>query len=267
MSAVDARGIRFRYAVGAPPVLDGVSIAADAGEVVGLLGPNGSGKSTLLRVISGALRPEEGDVELCGKPIGALSRRDVARRVAMVLPEGGRALPFRVEALVLLGRAPYLGDLVWEGPEDFRIAREAMAMAGVAHLADRWFDELSLGERQRVLVAQGLAQEPRVLLLDEPAAHLDIRHQVEIHALLEHLAREKGMCVVAVSHDLNLAAEFCDRLVVLSAGCLRAEGTPAEVIDERLLREVYESRVLVDRNPESGAPRVTLLRAGRDREE
>jgi iron complex transport system ATP-binding protein len=260
MNAVRAVGLRFRYAAGAPPVLDGVSIAAAAGEVVGLLGPNGSGKSTLLRVLSGALRPEEGSVDLCGKPAGGLSRKEAARMVAMVLPEGGRDLPFRVEALVLLGRAPYLGDLAWEGPEDFRIAREAMAMAGVAHLAERWFDELSLGERQRVLVAQGLAQEPRVLLLDEPAAHLDIRHQVEIYALIERLAREKGMCVVAVSHDLNLAAEFCDRLVVLSGGRVRAEGRPGEVIDERLLREVYESRVLVDRNPESGAPRVTLLR-------
>ncbi|HSD30051.1 MAG TPA: ABC transporter ATP-binding protein [Vicinamibacteria bacterium] len=260
MTALRAEGIRFRYAAGAPPVLDGVSIAAEEGEVLGLLGPNGSGKSTLLRVISGALSPEAGAVDLCGKPVGALSRREAARVVAMVLPEGGRDLPFRVGALVLLGRAPYLGDLAWEGPEDFRIARDAMAMAGVDHLSDRWFDELSLGERQRVLVAQGLAQEPRVLLLDEPAAHLDIRHQVEIHALIERLAREKGMCVVAVSHDLNLAAEFCDRLVVLAGGRVRAEGTPAEVIGERLLREVYESRVLVDRNPESGTPRVTLLR-------
>jgi iron complex transport system ATP-binding protein len=261
MNAVRAEGIRFRYAAGAPPVLDGVSFAAAEGEVVGLLGPNGSGKSTLLRAISGVLAPEEGTVELCGKPVGALPRNEAARLVAMVLPEGGRELPFRVETLVLLGRAPYLGDLAWEGPEDFRIAREAMAMAGVAHLAERWFDELSLGERQRVLVAQGLAQEPRVLLLDEPAAHLDIRHQVEIYTLIERLTREKGMCVVAVSHDLNLAAEFCDRLVVLSGGRVRAEGKPGEVIDERLLREVYESRVLVDRNPESGAPRVTLLRS------
>ena len=261
MKAVRAEGIRFRYVAGGPPVLDGVSFAAAAGEVVGLLGPNGSGKSTLLRVISGVLTPEEGTVELCGKPVGDLRRNEAARLVAMVLPEGGRELPFRVETLVLLGRAPYLGDLAWEGPEDFRIAREAMAMAGVAHLAERWFDELSLGERQRVLVAQGLAQEPRVLLLDEPVAHLDIRHQVEIHALLERLSREKGMCVVAVSHDLNLAAEFCDRLVVLSSGRVRAEGRPREVIEERLLGAVYESRVLVDRNPATGAPRVTLLRS------
>jgi iron complex transport system ATP-binding protein len=260
MNAVRAEGIRFRYGPSAATVLDGVSLSAVAGEVVGLLGPNGSGKSTLLRVISGALRPEAGSVELCGKPVGALSRRSAARIVAMVLPEGARDFPFRVEPLVLLGRAPYLGDLAWEGAADLRIAREAMAMAGVAHLAERPFDELSLGERQRVLVAQGLAQEPRVLLLDEPASHLDIRHQVEIHALLERLAREKGMCIVAVSHDLNLAAEFCDRLVVLSRGRVRAEGTPEEVIAEPLLREVYETCVLVDRNPSSGAPRVTLLR-------
>ena len=145
---------------------------------------------------------------------------------------------------------------------DYRVAREAMALAGVAHLAGRYFDELSMGERQRVLLAQGIAQEPRVLLLDEPAAHLDIHHQVEIHALLESLARAKGLAVIAVSHDLNLAAEFCNRLVVLSEGRIRADGTPSEVIREELLREVYASNVLVDRNPITGAPRVTLLRAG-----
>jgi iron complex transport system ATP-binding protein len=254
--------MRFRYtAHGGPWVLDGVSLAASPGEVLGLLGPNGSGKSTLLRLISGALVPVEGTVEVCGKPLGALSRREAAQTVAMVLPEGGRALPFRVEALVLLGRAPYLGDLEWEGPEDRRIAREAMARARVDHLSDRYFDELSLGERQRVLLAQGLAQEPRVLLLDEPAAHLDIHHQVEIHALLEKLSREKGMTVIAVSHDLNLAAEYCDRLAVLSHGRVRADGKPDVVIREDLLREVYASRVLVDRNPVTGAPRVTLLRS------
>ena len=260
--AVRAEGIRFRYeATDEKWVLDGVSLVAKEGEVLGLLGPNGSGKSTLLRLISGTLAPTEGVVEVCGKPVGALARREAARTVAMVLPEGGRNLPFRVEPLVLLGRSPYLGDLEWERPKDRRIAQEAMALAGVERLADRYFDELSLGERQRVLVAQGLAQEPRVLLLDEPAAHLDIHHQVEIHALLERLAREKGMTVIAVSHDLNLAAEYCDRLLVLAGGRVCAGGRPEEVIRQDLLREVYASRVLVDRNPVTGAPRVTLLRS------
>jgi iron complex transport system ATP-binding protein len=259
--AVRVRDVRFRYADGgAGWVLDGISLAAAPGEVLGLLGPNGSGKSTLLRLVSGVLHPGEGSVALGGKPIRALSRREMARTVAMVVPEGGRDLPFRVEALVLLGRSPYLGDLEWEGTEDRRIAREAMERAGVAHLSHRYFDELSLGERQRVLLAQGLAQEPKVLLLDEPVAHLDIHHQVEIHALLERLARERGVTILAVSHDLNLAAEYCDRLAVLSAGRVRAVGAPEEVITADLLREIYASRVLVDSNPVSGAPRVTLLR-------
>ncbi|MDP3937578.1 MAG: ABC transporter ATP-binding protein, partial [Deltaproteobacteria bacterium] len=218
-------------------------------------------KSTLLRLISGALSPAEGTIEIQGKPVWALSRKDAAQEVALVLPEGGRTIPFRVEALVLLGRSPYLGDLGWEGPEDRRIAREAMALAGVADLGDRFFDGLSLGERQRVLLAQGLAQEPKILLLDEPAAHLDIHHQVEIHALLERLAKDRGMTVVAVSHDLNLAAEYSDRLVLLEKGRVRADGRPEAVITEELLASVYESRVLVDRNPKSGAPRVTLLRS------
>jgi iron complex transport system ATP-binding protein len=260
--SVRVEGVRFRYTERVQQwVLDGASLVASPGEVVGLLGPNGSGKSTLLRLICGSLAPEAGRVEVCGKPVGALSRSESARTIAMVLPEGGREIPFRVEALVLLGRAPYLGDLIWEGPEDRRVAGEAMARARVDHLADRYFDELSLGERQRVLIAQGLAQEPRVLLVDEPAAHLDIRHQVEIHALLETLAREKAMTVIAVSHDLNLAAEYCDRLAVLSGGRVRADGKPEEVVREDLLREVYESDVLVDRNPVTGAPRVTLLRS------
>jgi iron complex transport system ATP-binding protein len=260
--AIRVQDVRFRYADGEKGwVLDGISLAAAPGEVMGLLGPNGSGKSTLLRVISGVLHPEAGSVALGGQPIGALSRKETARTVAMVVPEGGRDLPFRVEDLVLLGRSPYLGDLEWEGPADRRIAREAMARAGVDHLAGRYFDELSLGERQRVLLAQGLAQEPKVLLLDEPVAHLDIHHQVEIHALLEQLARERGVTVLAVSHDLNLAAEYCDRLAVLSAGRVRAVGTPEAVITADLLREVHASQVLVDSNPASGAPRVTLLRS------
>ena len=258
--AVRAEGIRFRYPGSSAWVLEGLTFAASPGEVVGLLGPNGSGKSTLLRIISGMLAPAEGSVEIQGKPVWTLSRKQAAREVAMVLPEGGRDVPFRVEPLVLLGRSPYLRDLEWEGPEDRRIVQEAMALAEVSHLAGRFFDELSLGERQRVMLAQGLAQEPQVLLLDEPVAHLDIHHQVEIHALLEQLAHEKGMTVIAVSHDLNLAAEYCDRLVLLSEGQIHAEGKPEAVITETLLGEVYRSRVLVDRNPESGAPRVTLLR-------
>ena len=260
MPAVRAEGIRFRYHAGQSWAIADLDFAASPGEVVGILGPNGSGKSTLLRIISGMLTPAEGSVEIHGRPIRALPRKEAAREVAMVLPEGGREVPFRVEPLVLLGRSPYLRDLEWEGPEDLRIAREAMHLAGVSHLADRFFDELSLGERQRVMLAQGLAQEPRVLLLDEPVAHLDIHHQVEIHALLEELAREKGVAVIAVSHDLNLAAEYCDRLVLLSEGRIRAEGKPEAVITEELLENVYRSRVLVDRNPKSGAPRVTLLR-------
>jgi iron complex transport system ATP-binding protein len=261
MPALRAEGVRFRYERQGPWVIDGVNFAASAGEVVGLLGPNGSGKSTLLRLLSGALAPAEGRVEIQGDPAWALPRREAARRVALVLPEGGRAIPLRVAPLVLLGRSPYLGDLAWEGPEDRRIAREAMALAGVSGLEDRFFDELSLGERQRVLLAQGLAQEPEVLLLDEPAAHLDIHHQVGIHALLERLARDRGMTVVAVSHDLNLAAEYCDRIVLLAGGRVRADGRPPAVITGALLESVYHSRVLVDVNPESGAPRVTLLRS------
>jgi len=260
MPALRAEGLTFRYEADGPWVLDGVNVSASAGEVVGLLGPNGSGKSTLLRLISGAIAPAGGTVEIQGNPVATLSRREAAREVALVLPEGGRAIPLRVEPLVLLGRSPYLGDLAWEGPEDRRIAREAMALAGVAHLGNRFFDELSMGERQRVLLAQGLAQEPRLLLLDEPAAHLDIHHQVEIHALLEGLAKDRGMTILAVSHDLNLAAEYCDRLILLSDGGVRADGRPQAVITEELLESVYRSRVLVDRNPESGAPRVTLLR-------
>ncbi|MFQ5457682.1 MAG: ABC transporter ATP-binding protein [Myxococcota bacterium] len=261
LPAVRAENLRFRYPGTRADVIADLTFSAAPGEVVGLLGPNGSGKSTLLRILSGLLTPAEGTVEIHGKPAGALTRKESAREIAMVLPEGGREVPFRVEPLVLLGRSPYLGDLAWEGPEDLRIAREAMARAGVAHLAERFFDALSLGERQRVMLAQGLAQEPRVLLLDEPVAHLDIHHQVEIHALLENLAREKGVTIIAVSHDLNLAAEFCDRLALLSRGRIRAEGRPEAVISEALLEEVYRSRVLVDRNPKSGAPRVTLLRS------
>jgi iron complex transport system ATP-binding protein len=170
---------------------------------------------------------------------------------------------FTVAEIVLMGRAPYLTRFGWEKQKDLDVAREATALTGVAGLENRTFWELSQGEKQRVLIARALAQEPRVMLLDEPTSHLDINHQVEINELIRGLNLKKGLTVLHISHDLNLAAEYCHRIVLLHQGSVFSAGVPSEVITEENIRRVYETKVLVEKNPLSGAPRITLLGKGK----
>ena len=236
-----------------------ISFDVRRGEFLGVIGPNGSGKTTLIRVIDGILAPDKGGVSIGGKAIRGMRRRDVARLVAVVPQDSTMIFSFRALEIVLMGRSPHLGMLRFEGESDREIVRRAMEMTDTSSLADRSMDSLSGGERQRVLIARALAQEPEVVLLDEPTAFLDIKHQVEFLGLMKRLNRERGLTVIAVTHDINLAAAYCDRVMLLKEGRIHTLGIPGEVVTETNIREVYETDVLVDANPLNGLPRITVV--------
>ena len=240
-------------------VLEDVSLDVAAGERFGLLGPTGSGKSTLVRLLSGVLRPSRGSIALAGRSLREYSPSELARRVAVVPQETSLDFPFSVLEVVLMGRAPHLGGFGFEGDRDVEAAERAMALAGVADLAGRFFHELSGGEKQRVVIARALAQEPEVLLLDEPTTFLDIRHVVDIFELLCSLSSDHGLTLFVVLHDLNLAALYLTRLAFLKAGRVVALGHPDEVLDYRTIREVYETDVYVHRNDLTGKLNVLPL--------
>ncbi|MBV9020442.1 MAG: ABC transporter ATP-binding protein [Ktedonobacteraceae bacterium] len=226
------------------PLLYDVSLSIGAGEMVGLLGPNGSGKTTLLRLLSGVLRPQQGEVLLAGRSLQRWGRRGVAQRIAVVPQELHMPFAFTAEHMVSLGRIPFVGSFAVPTARDKMIVQDAMYSADVSAFAQRVFNELSGGERQRVLIAKALAQEPLVLLLDEPTAHLDIKYQIETLALLQRLNREREVTVVAAMHDLNLAARYFPRLILFQRGVVANAG-PAQVLEPGLLSRVYDVNVQV----------------------
>ena len=263
----------FQYKQGASDAqcwsLRGMNFHVVQGEILGILGPNGSGKTSLLKLLAKILRPDEGSIHLFNQELHMLPQKTIARSVACVPQEPAHLFPFTSFEIVLMGRFPHhsrtsFGAFGWEDQEDLRVAEQAMATMGVLHLAHRGVGEVSSGERQRVLIARALAQNPRVLLLDEPTAFLDLNHQVEICTVLRRMNRESGLTVIWVSHDLNLASQYCDRLLLLNQGALFKMGTPDEVIQPGTIETVYGCRVLVDRHPMSGVPRVTLPSAAID---
>lgn len=256
--ALTARALSFRYRDGHG--IEGIDLDLAAGEVVGVVGPNGAGKSTLVKALSGTVGPCRGSVALLGDEILALSRREIARRVAVVPQEPVFDFPFTVLELVLLGRHPHLSGLAFESERDLELAERALERVGAGALATRPVDELSAGERQRVVLARALAQESPILLLDEPSSFLDLRYQVELFDLLRALALE-GRAVLAVLHDLNLAAEYCDGLLLVSGGRLAVAGPTAEVLTYEHLTRVYGTEVYVDLNDLTGALVVTPLSA------
>ncbi len=247
---VDVRGASFAY--GGADALRGVSFAARAGEFVGLLGPNGAGKSTLVRLVAGLLAPAEGTVRLAGLDPFTAPRRTVAQACALVPQEPRISWPFTVREAVMMGRAPRQGLLALPSRFDRGAVEGALAACDLVHLAERRLDALSGGERRRVFFARALAQEPRVLLLDEPTAFLDLGHQVAAMRMAQ-LAAKGGLCVVAVLHDLNLAAAACDRVVILSAGQIVAEGAPAAVLTAERVREVWGVPIWRGENGATGA--------------
>lgn len=244
---------------GARPVLQDLSLHVAGGEFLAVVGPNGCGKSTLVKAISRGLRPSAGRVLLEDRDIWTLKPRDLARQMAVVAQETGIEFEFTAQEVVAMGRLPHAARFRRETEADERAVRAAMAATSTAHLKDRLVTGLSGGERQRVMVARALAQEPRLLILDEPTAHLDIAHQVELLDLTRRLNRERGLTVIAVLHDLNLAAQYAGRLLMMKDGRRYAEGAPAEVVNEANVAAVYGSRVRVTVHPEEGSPHVILL--------
>lgn len=239
---LDAQGITFGY--GRQPLLYDVHMQVHAGEMVGLLGPNGSGKTTLLRLLSGVLRPQQGRIVLEGRDLHHWGRRGAAQRIAVVPQELHMPFAFTVQDMVGLGRTPFVNFLGSQNKHDYLLVQEAMAVAGVAPLAARIFNQLSGGERQRVMIAMALAQEPKLLLLDEPTSHLDIKYQIETLELVQRLNKERGVTVIAAMHDLNLAARYFSRLLLFQRGIV-ADAGPAEVLEPGLLGRVYGVNVQV----------------------
>jgi iron complex transport system ATP-binding protein len=253
VSILEVREATFAY--GRTAALEDVSFSAREGEFVGLVGPNGAGKSTLVRLASGLLAPARGTVRLAGLDPHAAPRRAVARLCAIVPQEPQVAWPFTVREAVMMGRAPHQGLLALPGRFDRGAVDGALEACDLLHLAGRRLDALSGGERRRVFFARALAQEPRLLLLDEPTAFLDLGHQVAAMRMAVEAARG-GLCVVAVLHDLNLAAAACDRVVVLSRGRVVAEGPPAAVLTADRVRDVWGVPVWRGENAATGAPVV-----------
>jgi iron complex transport system ATP-binding protein len=259
-AALALEGVSFAY--GERAILHDVSFALDPGCLLGLLGPNGSGKSTALRLAAGLLPPDAGRVLLGGQPMATLTRGAIARRVAMVpqtplLPDA-----FTGWEVALAGRAPHLPRFGGVGAADEAIVRRALEMVDAASFADRRVNELSGGERQRLVLARALAQEPEILLLDEPTAHLDLRHQLALLDCVRGLAREARVAVLSVFHDVNLAAEYCDEIVLLRDGRVLAHGSPHAVLTTARISEVYDVTVPVICHPESGRPVIVLPAAG-----
>jgi iron complex transport system ATP-binding protein len=255
---LEVREIRFRYA---EPVLKGITFAMSDGELLGVLGPNGSGKSTLLKIIVRVLEPESGKVMFDGRDITTMPRRRTASLIGYVAQESTQRFPFTATEYVLQGRFAQ-GRLVgFESEEDVREAERAMEMTETAEFATRFVGELSGGERQRVMLARALASRPRLLVLDEPVANLDIAHQVKMLDLVKGLTRSAGISAIVVTHELNLAAEFADTIMLMKAGETLAIGEPREVLTEDLLRAVYGTPLLVDVSPASGAPRITICKS------
>ncbi len=258
MSVVEVQGVTFRYRTGWG--VEDVSFQASPGELVGIVGPNSAGKSTLLRLLTKVVAPQRGRILIGGRDVTSLSRLTLARQVAVVPQEFHVAFPFRVAEIVLMGRYPHAAGSAWgatyDGARDLAAAQAALEATGTAHLGSRRMDELSGGERQLVSLARALAQEAPILLLDEPTAHLDLRHQGIVLSILLAHHRERRGTTILVSHDLNLAAEHCDRLLLLASGRVLTAGHPGEVITPRNLEPAYGCPVTVERHPISGRPRV-----------
>lgn len=241
-------------------VLSKVSLAIGDGELVGILGPNGSGKTTLLKLLGGSLAPTSGAVSLDDRPLREWPRRELARRVAFVPQETHAPFDFTVLDIVLMGRFPHLGRFALEGPHDLAIARRALEATDAAQFAGRSFSTLSGGEKQRVVIASALAQSPRLLLLDEPTASLDVGHQLEVQTLVRRLNRD-GVTMVLSTHDLNLAAALCDRLVLLREGQVFGAGRTDAVLTPGAIRLLYGVDADVEHHPRAG--HLTVVPIGR----
>ncbi|MFH1854775.1 MAG: ABC transporter ATP-binding protein [Candidatus Omnitrophota bacterium] len=242
-------------------ILKDISFNVDPGDFLGIIGPNGSGKSTLLRTATKIITPFKGEIIIKGRHIKDVSFIEMARFTAVVPQDSFFFFPFSVMDIVLMGRIPYAKNRFGQQTkDDEKIALEALKSVDAINLKDRFIDELSGGERQRVIIAKALAQRPEILFLDEPTTHLDIGHQVEIFTLIRRLNKESGLTIVTILHDLNLASEYCDRLVLLNDGRIKKIGSPKEVLDYKTIEEVYKTCVIVKENPLTSRPHVFVVK-------
>ena len=255
MLATKKLSVRF----GDRAVLTDVSFEFHEGEIVVLLGPNGAGKTTLVRVLNGSVPVSTGEILLDGKRLAEISRREIAKRIAVVAQENETQFPVTVLEFVLAGRFVHGGAFGWESEDDIAAARQALTECDLKGFADRLMNELSGGERQRVVLARALANGARVLLLDEPTANLDLAHQAMMFRLVRGRCRSNNASSIVITHDLNLAAEFADRILLLTEGKIFAFGAPGEVLTGENINAVFDVNVLLDENPVSRNVRVTTL--------
>lgn len=260
---ISVKNLRFAYQD--MDVLNGISFEVSAGEMAAIMGPNSSGKSTLLHIICGMFRPRTGEVLINSKPLQALSRKEIAKSVALVPQIQPAGLPFTVAQTVLMGRNPHRSALSFDNENDVKVVTNALIMTDTYHLRDRYLDELSGGERQRVMIAKALAQETFCLLMDEPTAFLDVKHQISVMETLRKLNRERGATVLLVSHDINLAAVFCPRVILIRDGIIIADGAPEKVISEENLFAAYGVEMTVlsaGEGVKAVAPQVRKILSG-----
>lgn len=263
MKLLETQNLNFAYSP--IPTLTDINFALDCGGLRALLGPNGSGKTTLLKLLTGLLEPARGSVLYQGKPLKTMPKREIARHVALVPQELNLQFGFTVQQMVMLGRTPHIGALAGPTKNDRAVVERVMDLTETAGLAERVVTELSGGEQQRVVLAMALAQEPQVLLLDEPTVHLDLNHQIEILELVRKLNRERGLTVLATMHDLNLAALYFDNIVLLDRGRIVAEGAPDKVISAERIHSVFQADVLVQPHPmRPASPHIILLPTGKN---
>ncbi|MFO7963657.1 MAG: ABC transporter ATP-binding protein [Desulfobacterales bacterium] len=254
---IDIKDIAFSYEN--EPILNDITFRVAPNEFFIIIGPNGSGKSTLLKLISGLLEPLSGHIDIGSIPLKHYSRKALARKIALVPQISSVDFPFTVLEVVLMGRAPHLGMLGLEQKQDVEIAWRSLEFTGIAPLAYRKVTRLSGGEQQRVFIARAICQEPEIILLDEPTAALDLAHQIRVMDLMEQLKAEKGITIVMVSHDVNLAAMYGERLLLLKSGHIVRAGHPREVITYDILEKAYGCTLLVDESPLGNFPRITQV--------
>ncbi len=255
--AVEIKKLSFSYSEN--EVLKNIAFSISEGEFFIIIGPNGSGKTTLMKIIAGLLKPKQGKLKIFDRPLKDYTRKDLAKTIALVPQMTLVDFPFTVTELVLMGRSPHLSTLGFEQEKDLEIAKNAMALTDIEHLAHRPLDRLSGGERQRVFIARAICQEPKIILLDEPTASLDLAHQVKVMDLMEKLKKEIGFTVIMVSHDVNLAAMYGDCLLLLKEGQIVSMGKPGAVLTYKTLEKAYDCMLLVDESPLGKFPQVTLV--------
>lgn len=255
---LSARNVEFAY--DSRQALHAVTLELRRGDLVALLGPNGSGKTTLLKILCGILSPRAGRVAWDGRELAQLNRREIARRIALVPQELNVPFAFTVWEMALLGRTPHVRPLLGESSVDRAAVARALDLTGTRAFASRFFNELSGGERQRVVIAMALAQNPTVLLLDEPTVHLDINHQIEVLELIRKLNRECELTVLATMHDLNLASLYFDHLILLNEGRVVTEGAPHQVLSKERVEDVFRTEVVIEAHPtNANVPHIVLL--------